>query len=527
MIFSKNLGVLKFLFVFLVIVSCSRNDDSSNNGSSNKPPDNFVLLEIRNNSLHVSLNPRFYWGRAADPDGDSVRYSLLMEQGNGTPNIVLASGLQTTDFTVNTSLEFNTLYSWQVIASDENGGTTYSDIFSFTTRKNLSPENFNLLQVPDKEKNIVLNPKLTWENAIDPDGEMVTYEILLDEGNDNPTTIIANDLQQTSYAIPSNLDHNTSYFWKVIASDNQGNSIASEVFLFTTRMFRETLVTSEAQFSTRTEHSLIEFNDKLWVIGGYHASNGSVNGGLMNDVWSSFDGITWTKEVPNNSSTSFTPRAKHATVVFQEKIWIIGGGSLDSPALSDVWSSPDGTNWTKETDNAGFTGRAAHQVFVFNNQIWMIGGSGINSRLADVWSTYDGINWTLRTGNAPFGMRSQHTSTGFQGKIWVIGGIGNLGNLNDVWSSTDGINWSLETISADFAPRRGHSSVVYKDRIWVIAGNLRNDLWSSKDGVNWNQETEIIYFRGRGEQASSIFNNKIWIIGGWMGSLLNDVWVFD
>ena len=343
MIISKYLIRIKCLFIFLLVFSCSRNDDSSNNVSSNNPPDNFALLKIRNNALDVSLNPEFSWGRAADPDGDAVTYSFLLEEGDGKPNNVLASDLQTTDFTVSNSLEISTLYSWQVIASDSNGGTTESDVFSFTTRENQSPENFNLLQVPNGGMDIALNPTLIWENAIDPDEDTVTYNLLFDVGNGNPSTMIANDLQEATFEIPNDLDHNTTYSWQVVAWDNKGNSTASEVFSFTTRLFRETLVTRETQFSTRTEHSLVEFNGKLWVIGGFHASNGAINGGLLNDVWSSPDGVNWTEEVPNNSDESFTPRANHTTIVFDNKIWVIGGGGINS-RLNDVWSSSDGRN---------------------------------------------------------------------------------------------------------------------------------------------------------------------------------------
>ncbi len=531
MVISKNLNQIKCLFLFLLIFSCSRNDDASNNDASNNPPNNFALLEIENNSLEVSLNPQFSWGRAADPDGDSVTYSFLLEVGNGTPCNVLASGLQTTDFNVNTSLEINTMYSWQVIASDGNGGTTNSEVFSFNTRENQPPDAFDLLETPNGAMNITLNPTLIWDNAIDLDGDTITYNILLDEGNQNPSTIIADDLQQTTFKITENLDHNTTYYWQVIALDNQGNSTASEIFSFTTRLFRETLVTSEAQFSTRTEHSLIEFNGKLWVLGGTSFEDTETTNGLLNDVWSSTDGINWTEEVPNNSSTSFTPRTGHTTIVFQNRIWVIGGGGINS-LLNDVWSSPDGINWTLENNSADFIARFEHTSVVFDNKMWVIGGEDGTFEFNDVWSSSDGINWVLATDNASFPARFKHTSTVFQEKIWVIGGINSvqgsgLGELNDVWSSMDGINWALETINADFSPRRGHSSAVYKNRLWVIAGVISNDIWSSKDGITWKQETEVVEFSRRAEQANLVFDNKLWIVGGWMGSLLNDVWFFD
>jgi len=350
--------------------------------------------------------------------------------------------------------------------------------------------------------------------------------VLFDLGTANPVNIIASNLESTNFTINNDLDHNSSYSWQVIATDSNGATTSSEIFSFTCRGFQETLVTNNADFSTRTEHGLIEFNNKLWVVGGYHASNGGVNGGLLNDVWSSSDGISWTEEVPNNLSSSFTPRTNHSTVIFQNKIWVIGGGGLSNTFYNDVWSSPDGINWTQETGNATFAGRFGHSSVVFDNRLWVIGGRDGSSYFSDVWSSTDGVNWTIESNNSAFLPRGHHSSAVFQDKIWVIGGYAS-GNRNDVWSSIDGVNWIEETANAAFSERRGQSTTVFKDRIWVIAGYLNNDVWSSRDGINWTEEIANADFNGRGEQANIVFNDKLWIVGGWMGSLLDDVWYLD
>lgn len=523
----KNNKLSTYLLIIFLIISCGKDDESPNNlPPNNRPPSNFQLLQVDNNAINISLNPQLIWESALDPDGDMVTYTLLLEEGQTNPSTIISSNLQTTNFTLTTSLENSTTYSWQVIATDSNGGTTNSEIFNFTTQENQPPENFNLLQVPNNETDVDLSPQLTWENSIDPEGDIITYTILLDLGIETPVTPIVSNLTSTSFNIETELERNSSYFWQVLATDNNGNTTLSEIFTFTTREINQTLVTSNADFSTRTEHSLIEFNGKLWVIGGYHASNGGVNGGLLNDVWSSSDGINWTEEVPNDSSTSFQPRAHHTTIVFQNKIWVIGGSGLSNTFYNDVWSSPDGVNWTQETNNANFPGRFAHTSEVFDNKLWIIGGRDQFSYYDDVWSSTDGINWVQETNNADFKPRGYHSSGVFEGRIWVIGGFAS-GDKNDVWSSSDGINWVQETTNANFSERRGQSTTIYKNRIWVIAGGLNNDVWSSADGINWNVEISSANFDGRGDQANVVFNDKLWIVGGWMVSLLNDVWYLD
>ena len=41
------------------------------------------------------------------------------------------------------------------------------------------------------------------------------------------------------------------------------------------------------RWPARNDHSSVVFNGRLWVIGGYDGTN------RLNDVWSSEDGVTW------------------------------------------------------------------------------------------------------------------------------------------------------------------------------------------------------------------------------------------
>src|SRR5688572_5360766 len=94
-----------------------------------------------------------------------------------------------------------------------------------------------------------------------------------------------------------------------------------------------------------------------------------------------------------------------------------------------------GVDWEQATGAAAFSGRYRHSSVVFNNKLWVIGGFGSNGGLKnDVWSSPDGVNWTQATGAAPFSARQGHTSVVFNNKIWVIGGDSGVGggHKNDV-----------------------------------------------------------------------------------------------
>jgi dihydrofolate reductase len=206
-------------------------------------------------------------------------------------------------------------------------------------------------------------------------------------------------------------------------------------------------------FGTRSVHTSVVFDDrsgegeKIWVIGGIETRKEGTasNNYPLDDVWSSDDGVTWNEET-KDSSAKFSARLGHSSVVFNdgsgEKIWVFGGTDNNSSVLDDVWSSTDGKTWTEETKDSSkkFSARHGHQSVVFDNKMWVFGGNtdavGFVT-VNDVWSSTDGKNWTKIRGNGDangFTARYQGASVLFEKKVWLIGGTNKDGHRNDVWS---------------------------------------------------------------------------------------------
>ena len=388
-----------------------------------------------------------------------------------------------------------------------------------SSESNLAPKLFDLLTVQNNTTDTTVLPVFTWDTSVDPDGDAVSYNFIIDT-NPNPSTVLASDLTETSFVTTSRFLASKTYFWKVIAKDGKGGQTESETFTFSTRSLRIEKLTNNASFSPRNIHTSVVFKDKVWVIGGREAS------GELNDVWNSDDGITWNEVT---SSASFSKRENHASVVFNNKIWVIGGLDLNGILKRDVWNSDDGITWSEVTNNAPFSSRAAHTATIFNNKIWIIGGTGgISGTFNDVWSSNDGINWTEETSNASFPPMLNHTVTVFNSKMWLVSG-------NDVWNSNDGIAWTQ--VANPFSSRTKHTSVVFDDAIFVIAGNSEsiysNDIKKSKDGIIWetvvNSTNNGLLFPKRIEHTSVVFNNQLLIIEGYNGGLvfLKDVWAIE
>ena len=396
---------------------------------------------------------------------------------------------------------------------------------------NMPPGTFNLLSINDAEENVDLGGvELNWEAAIDPDSNDVTYDLLFEQGTEAPSSLIAENLTEPSFQLGNSLLRNTSYSWQVIASDSQGAATSSSIFSFTTKPITITKLVDDAEFDGRSEHATLLFDNRLWIIGG------AARFEFADDIWSSTDGVNWIKETNN---AGFISRGNHTSVVFNNKIWVIGGHGNSGELLNDVWSSTDGINWVEENGDAAFPGRYNHTTVVYDNKMWLIGGQDFTYEFNDVWSSEDGIDWVLVTENPDFPSRQGHTTLVFDDRMFIIAGINSnqgsgFGALNDVWSSTDGENWLLETVDAEFTPRWGHSSVIFEDEIWVFGGlgfGRRNDIWSSKDGVHWkNESNQMAYslgFTDRYSQTTNVFEGRILMIGGNDGSRRNDILGFE
>jgi hypothetical protein len=328
----------------------------------------------------------------------------------------------------------------------------------------------------------------------------------------------------TFYVAPNEF---TNRSFSVRVTNDDGNSVIETIVKQIAFKIQES--SYSAAFPPRSGHTSVVFNGKMWVIGGCNGQK------FMNDVWYSTDGATWNRAT---DSSAFSPRAEHTSVVFSGKMWIIGGASSQK-LLNDVWYSTDGATWNRATDSSAFSPRAEHTSVVFNDKMWVI-GSKIDfnnpNKGDDVWYTNDGITWTQATDSAAFCARSNHTSVVFDNKMWVFGGRRNytsgVTTNNELWYSTDGISWSKSVFNEDFGYRLGHTCVVSENKMWIVGGNTPtfsnlfiNDVWFTSDGITWSQAVDSALFPPRAEHTSVVFDNKMWVIGGYddNGSK-NDVW---
>jgi len=231
----------------------------------------------------------------------------------------------------------------------------------------------------------------------------------------------------------------------------------------------------------------VVFKDKMWIVGG-----DAIQKHYQDNVWNSSDGKTW-HNVSKGHKVPWGPRVLHYTVAFKDKIWVMGGqttpqfGPAEERFYRDIWCSPDGITWTPVIPKEPFwaqRGMIGGSV-VFKDRMWILGGGTYDTPKVpqrkfcnDVWSSPDGVNWTRHVEAAPWAPRQYHDVAVFDDRMWVLEGYNaSSGNRKDVWYSSDGVTWH-EVPNTPWKPRHAASVFTYDNALWMVVGNnMESDVW--------------------------------------------------
>lgn len=424
-----------------------------------------------------------------------------------------------------------------------------------TTSENQAPGNFTVSLLVSDNTSV-----LSWTESVDPEGDQVTYDIILSSEN------LVSNLTVTDYQI-ENLAYNTSYEGSVIAKDSKG-LISTSSFSFT--IGDETNINpSVVLLSTPEDNAIIK---GMEIMLSWEPPSNIENNATKYDVFVNYNGfdqfgndfvtfaqditeteiafnttlgidaqinwyviatdingVTTTSDTFNFRTTEetiitnwgqdppFASRQNHGLIWFNDKFYIIGGG-IGGNGFNDVWVSANGRTWEELNSGAKFTPRFEHDVVVFKNKIWVIGGRNSffsGSELNDVWSSSDGDTWVQESANTSFPPKYAHKVLTYDNQLWLIGGRNINDNISkqEVWKSVDGINWTLVTNNADFSNGNSFAAIVFKNRMWKIAGG-NSTVYSSTDGENWNLENSVAAFGERLKHSVTLFDDKLWLVSG-------------
>lgn len=240
--------------------------------------------------------------------------------------------------------------------------------------------------------------------------------------------------------------------------------------------------------SESTPQAVVEFDGRLVVVGDGMA-------------WSSDDGETWIEaSVPGTEpSPSFPGLDVGIRDVVEGGPGLVAVGSSPQDGLPNgaaVWTSPDGSSWSKAPGQPNETGGGTLNAVIE-------AGPGLVAVGAEqVFTSEDGLTWTAASQNLPteppfFGWLTDVTSGG-PGLV----AVGSQGNAA-VWTSPDGLTWSrvvddedvfgwewveirAVAAGADGLVAVGHGPLDPIDR--TSDDSVQTGMgwvWTSPDGLDW------------------------------------------
>jgi N-acetylneuraminic acid mutarotase len=211
---------------------------------------------------------------------------------------------------------------------------------------------------------------------------------------------------------------------------------------------------------------------KIYVIGGDIITE---NGGSGTNIVEVYDPLTNEWTVPSTTGT-MTARRNHASVVYNDKIYLFGGcdGNTDISTV-DVFD-PKTLHWTNLTTSGTFTPRRSLSAALINGKAYVYGGatvSPVQIGALDVLEIFDLATNTWST-PTPSGMviaRRGPTACAFDGKMYIFGGNNNQSVIADLELYNPVTEqWSSQLAIGVPTPRNSPTSVVIGNKLYFIGG---------------------------------------------------------
>ncbi len=371
------------------------------------------------------------------------------------------------------ALEFATTYFWRVLAANDDAESQWSEVWQFTTEAGpflpapnlLLPANGAVLRNPN-------NLNFSW-NLIDG---ATYYSIEVADNIDFEDSWIE-WTQENNYTFFNFYAH-TTYFWRVIAANDETESEWSGSWQFTTA--KEADWKWKNPVSTSNKLNEIMFVDAIngWAVGDFGTIIKTSDGG---DNWE----LLTTAEFPNLRCLFF---------VNSQVGWVAGERGLI------LKTSDAGQNWIQQNEISSTLNNIYDIHFTDEMNGWAVGGWP-NLQQVLLKTTDGGDNWVAQP---------QMFATSIRRVFFLNSNIGWIVfNLGMTFKTTDaGQTWTQQTFSADYPNK---IFFIDENTGWVSCsnGNIYKTTnsgfaWSSQS-VPTNEPIFDLYFLNQ---------NNGWAIGG-------------
>ncbi len=226
---------LSIIFGLLALVSCGGGGNSGGGEEEIFSPTEAVLVFPDNNEectsgvvvSNTQAKVNFDWNKSDHTNS----YTLFVKNLITNTTEEFNASNDNLEVTINRG----TPYSWYVVSKSNNTTTTaQSDTWKFYLAgegiENYAPFPAELKKPTNGASISATSVTIEWTGG-DVDNDIKEYDVYLDT-NASPTTKLAT----TPNAILENqsVDLNTTYYWKVVTYDDNGNTSTSQIYSFTT-----------------------------------------------------------------------------------------------------------------------------------------------------------------------------------------------------------------------------------------------------------------------------------------------------
>ena len=183
-----------------------------------------------NNATSVSTTMNLSWS-CTDPDGDSLTYDVYFGT-DPTPDNgeLVSSGQGSTNYNLD-RLGEETSYYWKIVARDNHGNSTSGTVWQFTTggSGNQSPTVPINPNPANNATSVSTTINLSW-SCTDPDGDPLIYDVYFGTDPSLDTNELVSTNQSGTVCNLETLEETTTYYWKIVAKDDHGNSTSGTVW---------------------------------------------------------------------------------------------------------------------------------------------------------------------------------------------------------------------------------------------------------------------------------------------------------
>ena len=236
----------------------------------------------------------------------------------------------------------------------------------------------------------------------------------------------------------------------------------------------------------------VSFNGLYWISVGCKLNSQNTNDA---SIMYSSDAITW---IPVDDRNLFGDTGGYG-IAYDGTKWIACGDGIKRNNGTCLISSIDGKNWSDISSSSFLFGTGFAKSIVFNNKLWVAGGGSMNT--VTLINSIDGITWSKVDSNDEQLLSGGCTCVAWNGSLWLASGGGTNNSSNNFAYSYDGSTWISYSSDLFVDPIVGIRWSDFLNQWMAIGGCPLNShipggsiLAFSNDGFTWTDVGSIRSF---------------------------------